>query len=134
MTHHFVGTVQSGTGRGAKFIALPIYANIFESYLGKPPFFGTLNLKLNDTAAAIVNKAFRQGKVFDNLEYEGKEYGGIVVIKVSIALNGKSIDAVAVRPHLTEHEGNIVELVSDKNLRQTLELQDGDTVKFNLRD
>jgi len=134
MTHHFRGTVQSGTGRGAKFIAIPIYSEIFESHLGDTPFYGTLNLQLDEDGAKIINQAFQEGQVYEDLVYEGKEFGGIVIVPVRIKSNGTSIDSVAVRPYLTTHDSDVVELVATKHLRKVLDLEDGDTVSFELID
>jgi riboflavin kinase len=124
--------VTSGTGRGAKFIALPIYSQIFRKLLGESPFFGTLNLVLPQSESDYITSRFKEGRVFTDLEYEGHEYGGIVVIPLVIPCEDNEISAVAVRPHLTTHDSNIIEIVSSKHLRKCLELKDNDelTVEF----
>lgn len=122
----------SGTGRGAKFISLPIYSEIFQELLGDPPFFGTLNLILPKSETDYISNRFNEGKVFTDLEFEGKSYGGIVTIPLVIPCKDKNINAVAVRPHLTTHASNIIEIVSPIHLRECLELKDDDQldVKF----
>lgn len=119
------GEVLSGTGRGAGFIALPIYNNIFSLYLNDSPYHGTLNIKLNDEDATHVNQKFEQGHTHEELVSDGKKYGGIVIIKVRLV--GKpSIPAVGVRPLLTTHQSDILEIVSATHLRSLFNVTDGD--------
>jgi riboflavin kinase len=129
LTRRLQGSVTSGTGRGAKFIALPIYSDIFRSLLGDDPFFGTLNLILPSSEIDYISEKFKKGRVFEDLIYNEKEYGGIITIPVTIACNDHTIDAIAVRPNLTTHDSNIVEIVSTKHLRECLNLKDEDTLE-----
>lgn len=126
------GTVLSGTGRGAKFISLPIYKNIFENLLGKEPFLGTLNIELPTEDAKFVNKKFSEGQVFDNLEYNNKEYGGIITIPLEVIYNGESYNGVGVRPYLTVHDSDVLEIVSPIHLRKNMNLEDGDHIEVKI--
>ena len=126
------GIVESGVGRGATFIAIPVYHEIFEDLLEDTPFPGTLNVKLKLNDAEVVNQAFETGIVHENLEYDGRSYGGIVVIPLEIIGPSDNIRAVGVRPHLTSHTSDILEIVSGIHLRSSLDLKDGNSMRFIL--
>ena len=124
------GSIVVGTGRGAKFISLPIYEQIFEKLLSKKPFHGTLNLQLKDDDAKIIKEKFIDGTVYDESIYKGKAYGGIITLPIKIVCDEGEIDGVAVRPHLTSHSSSIIEIVSHKHLRSCLKVGTGDVVQF----
>jgi riboflavin kinase len=118
----------TGVGRGAKFISIPIYSNIFYQLLGKTPFLGTLNLKLSQLDTKYVEQVFLQGTVFDNLSYKGVSYGGIITVDVDLHFNQMILHCVGVRPLLTSHDKNIIEVVSDVNIREHWELYNSENV------
>ncbi len=130
----FTGVIQSGMGRGANFIAMPIYHDIFSKLLNEDPFPGTLNLKLVGDPIEVINVAFENGKVFDDLEVDGKSFGGIITIPVRILGYEREIIAVGVRPLLTTHTSEIIEIVSGDHIRSTLRVKDGQTVEFEIVD
>lgn len=126
------GKIVTGTGRGSKFIALPIYFQIFKEELLEDPFCGTLNLKLAKEDRPGVNAIFEHGKPYLDLEFEGKKMGDIVVIRLKIGDNGRSVKCVGVRPKLTSHDQSILEVVARDNIRELWGVKDGDEIEIML--
>jgi riboflavin kinase len=130
MTEIIEGKLIAGVGRGAKFLAIPIYYKIFLQILGKTPFLGTLNLKLDKKAAKYVEKKFEKGTIFNHLTFEKKSYGGLITIRVRLKHSNHYLNCVGVRPLLTTHDIDILEVVCDKNIREFWGLQNNDGVEI----
>ena len=134
MVDQINGELITGVGRGAKFIALSIYNEIFKQLLQNPPFLGTLNLKISESDGLQVEDQFKNGKVYDNLIYENKSYGGIITKKVIIEKNDESLNCIGVKPLRTTHDSTILEIVSDVNIRATWKISDGHSVTVSFED
>ncbi len=125
--------VTSGLGKGGKFIAIPLYEEIFERILGKRPFHGTLNLEVDSVDAVKVGKAFmEQGMLHDGLEWDGKKMGAIETLSAVLWIGTRKLKVSLVRPALTEHHREVIEVVSDLHLRQEFGLEDGDEVDLEV--
>lgn len=132
MTTLIEGELRSGLGRGQKFMALPVYLNIFQKYFTDPPFCGTLNLEVELGNSKIIDDAFETGDVYENLYNGEKRVGDIIIIKIILHKNGTSLNCVAVRPLKTSHSEGIVEIVSDKYIRGQWNVDDDDKLKIEL--
>ncbi len=122
------GVVQEGKGEGAKFISLPTYDKIFTKLLGSQPFPGTLNVKISEEDGRVVTELFnKKGQRFEELYFQNKKMGDIIVIPCEIGglSNHKS---VIVRPLLTTHHIDIIEIVSSAHIRDILNLKDQDQI------
>ena len=122
----FEGTVFSGLGKGAVFIAIDYYKAQIKEKLSFAPYHGTLNIITNKNNAAILEKinpirieSFKKG---------GRTYGGANCYKVIIG----AIKGAIIIPDLTKHEENMVEIIAPVNLKSALKIKDGDKVKVEL--
>lgn len=120
------GIVTSGQGKGAYFMSLPVYKTQFEKQLNFSPFPGTLNIKISPGEIDTIHKIPQ-----DKLKIvEGKEnFGDVLLVKAT--LNDK-IDGAIVFPKKTTHGENIIEFITSENLKETLGIKDGDSVKITL--
>ena len=126
------GKLVSGKGTGARFVSLPIYDAIFAKYFENKIYHGTLNLELQPEYIEILDQKFETCLTYPSMTYNGKTYGGIKIIKIKIKYqNSKSI-GLAVRPHKSTHNLNILEIVSDINFRDTLNIKNGEILEFEL--
>ena len=66
------------------------------------------------------------------MTYNGKNYGGIKIIKIKINYQNTNTIGLAVRPLKSTHNPNIIEIVSDINFRDTLNIKNGDILEFEL--
>ena len=111
--------VRSGLGKGKYFLSLEVYRGIFKGVLGEEPYPGTLNLE------------FEQKLELRNSFYPAG-HGGFDFEYCKLRKDGKEVRAVIIRPHMSSHSRNVLEVVSEKYLRDYLGLKDGDYVKVEV--
>ncbi|GAB4307210.1 MAG: DUF120 domain-containing protein [Methanobacteriaceae archaeon] len=124
------GIVVSGYGEGAYFMGLDIYQNQFLEKLGFKPYKGTLNIEISEETLSILKTIPKE--IYGIIKGSGS-YGDVKFLKAY--LNQKVLGAV-IFPKKTHHPQNLLEFVAPTNLRQELNINDGDsvTITFNLKD
>lgn len=114
------GVVISGLGRGGYYVSKEPYYSFFFNIFKEKPFPGTLNVVLNDAdgVSLKLSKFFRP------------KTGGAIRFSYGFVKKGeKTFPCVIVRPELSRHPPNVIELVSPVYLRKALNLRDGDLVE-----
>ncbi len=127
------GVVFSGMGEGAYYVTREGYKREFIRLLGYEPFPGTLNLRV--TSARDL-EAIRRWRVSSNpliippFREGGRTFGAVKIYGVSIPnFNGPVHAIFAERRHYGD---DVIELISPENLRESLELRDGDPLVVRL--
>ena len=127
MSKLITGALFSGLGEGAKFVSLDWVESQIEEKLGFKPFYGTVNLRLDRVSIDIVRK------LKDN---EGTK---IVPLdpKFCIAKTFKArimgkVEGAVILPEATVHGNDILELLAPINLREALNLEDGQQVDVEI--
>lgn len=122
------GNVTTGLGNGAYYIGMEEYQERFYDVLGFHPFPGTLNLEV-DTEQRTLFEAVINPDHIDAPIVDGSRLSDVAVFPVTIQnQNGSDIDGALLRLEKTDHPDSIAEIVSRVNLRETLNVEDGDTV------
>jgi len=103
--------VVSGKGEGAKYVE--VYSNKLKKEIGFVPYPGTLNLKVKSIPPLETLRIDAFGK-----------FGAVEM--APCAVNRER--AFAVFPEKGKHEGNVVEVIAEKNIKAVLSLEDGDFV------
>ena len=121
------GIVTSGQGKGAYFMSLPVYKTQFEKQLKFSPFHGTLNIKISETESDTIQKIDENKlKII-----EGKgNFGDVLLIHATL---NDEIEGAIVFPKKTTNKENILEFITYKNLKETIGIKNGDSVKITLR-
>ncbi len=122
-----LGFVISGTKKGSYFISQKFYSEQFEEKLGFKPFPGTLNVQIQEKNLAQIAKIPPEeiGTI------KGTDsYGEVKYIKA--CLNGE-VDGALVFPVKTQHPQDILEFIASVNLREHLNLEDGELVSLDIR-
>jgi riboflavin kinase, archaea type len=120
------GIIISGMGKGTYFMSQEFYIKQFQEKLHFKPFVGTLNIKLEKNQLnTLIN--ISQDK-FGLVEGEGT-FGDVKFIK---ALLNHRVSGALVFPAKTEHTEDILEFISNENLRESLKLKDGDLVSITV--
>jgi riboflavin kinase len=121
------GIVTSGQGKGAYFMSLPVYKTQFEKQLNFSPFPGSLNIKISETEIDTIQKIDENKlKII-----EGKgNFGDVLLIHATL---NDEIDGAIVFPKKTTNKENILEFITYKNLKETIGIKNGDSVKITLR-
>ena len=120
------GIISSGMGKGTYFMSQDIYIDQFQNKLNFKPFGGTLNITIElDEITLIMN--IPQDN-FGLVRGKGK-LGDVKFIKA--VLNDTEQGAL-VFPAKTKHTEDVLEFISNKNLRESLKLKDGDKVTVKI--
>jgi riboflavin kinase len=120
------GQIISGMGKGTYFMSQEIYIKQFQEKLHFKPYVGTLNVKLEKNRKnPLINISKEK---FSLILGKGK-FGDVKFIKA--VLNHDTAGAL-VFPAKTEHTEDVLEFISNKNLRGSLKLKDGDIVSITI--
>ncbi len=122
-----LGKIFSGKGEGKKFLEVPWVRQQIKDKLGFTPYVGTLNLKLADQCV----KCRKQLE-----ENTGKricpQKGYCVGLLFGASIEGERCGVII--PQVEGYPEDVLEIVAAVNLKQKLNLKDGDvvTVKVNV--
>ncbi|MCS7119016.1 MAG: DUF120 domain-containing protein [Archaeoglobaceae archaeon] len=125
----FRGTVFSGLGEGRYYVSLEGYRKQFKEKLGIDPFPGTLNIRVPKEEITIKKRLDNEkGIKIESFKSEDRTFGEVKAFKCKV----KGIDAFIVMPRRTHHLNDVVELISEKKIRDELKLRDGDEVEIEV--
>ena len=124
------GKVITGMAEGAFYMGKQAYRDQFSMMLGYTPFPGTLNLQiLDDQTLSNFEKLLRlPAKFISGFKEDDRVYGKVFVWPSLLIINGKKIPSAIVRPDRTHHS-NQIELIAEKNIKNTYGVQDGDELE-----
>lgn len=127
----FEGTVFTGLGEGAYYIAKEVYRKQFIEKLGFDPYPGTLNLKL-ETEYDLKTRA--ELETYPAIEIEGfrnenRTFGVVKCYPATIDNKVKGALILALRSH---YDVSVVEIIAPVCLRKHLNLKDGHKVKVEV--
>lgn len=121
------GKVTSGLGEGRIFLSMPYYVESFKKFLGFTPYPGTLNVVIYDKFSfenRLLLDSARCIMIPEHRE-ENRILGAVKVFPVNI--NNLQPAAIVI-PLRTTHPKSVVEVISPYQLREKLNLKDGDEV------
>lgn len=124
------GRVFTGKREGSYYISQSGYLKQMTAKLGFSPYLGTLNLRVGSLGE--LNKLIllysTTPTVLRGFSTRERAFGDVSCYHVRV--EGVS-NVVLVRSERTVYDLAIVELISDKNLRKTIHLRDGDALSFS---
>lgn len=124
------GRVASGAGQGAKFLSLDWVREALRRHLALAPFPGTLNLLV---LPEIRNELFARRETFLRIADPSSPDCPGYVKKVTLRANGRAChSAYLILPELTMYQ-DVLEIISEHPLRETLALADGDFVEVETK-
>ncbi len=117
------GRVTSGFGRGSDYVGMDAYRERFRDAVGFDPFPGTLNIE-TDPEAKRALQAEADPREIPSFSVDGEEYSAVTAYPVTV----DGVEAALLEMAITDHPDAIAELIAPANLRETLDLADGDVV------
>ncbi|MEM0214863.1 MAG: winged helix-turn-helix domain-containing protein/riboflavin kinase [Archaeoglobaceae archaeon] len=121
--------VFSGLGEGRYYVSLEGYRKQFIEKLGIDPFPGTLNLRVLKEHMIIKKRLdFEDGIKIEGFTAENRTFGSVKAFKCRV----NDLNAFIVIPQRTHYPGDVLEIISDKKLRDVLNLKDGDSVEVEV--
>ncbi|MEM1623450.1 MAG: DUF120 domain-containing protein [Sulfolobales archaeon] len=122
----------SGLGLGRTFVNKHVYYIILTEILGEEPYPGTLNIGTSFSVEEIEARCSPQ--YIKSVISGSNVFGGFRYWLGKISTDAANpIDVLVLRPNLSRHSSNVLEVVSSKYLRGVLSLEDGDYVYVDLR-
>ncbi len=121
-----VGKIDSGMGKGTYFMSQDFYNRQFQEKIHFKPFEGTLNVKIDSKAIKSMMNVPKNK--FGLIHGEGK-FGDVKYVK---AILNRKINGALVFPAKSEHTEEVLEFISDKNLRKHCKFKDGDIVTIEI--
>jgi len=119
----FKGVVRAGIKRGKYYLTQQVYLQALKSKLGFQPFPGTLNLELPEEWLWVRKHIMEKGEKIEGYKNGEREFGSVRFCRGNL----RGVPVGILVPEKTVHR-NVVEVVAEKNLRETLGLSDGDEV------
>ena len=121
------GKVFSGQSEGEKFLELSWVKQQVKEKLGFTPYHGTLNIMLSEESAKH-RKLLEKATSMEICPAKGYCNGKIFKAFVGV------VECAIVVPEVAGYPENVLEIISSTNLREKLQLADGDeiTVTVNL--
>jgi riboflavin kinase len=121
------GKVFSGRGEGEKFLELPWVKQQVKKKLGFIPYHGTLNVRLSEES---VKRRKLLEKAISMKVCPAEGYCSGKIFKASVGV----VECAIVVPEVAGYPENVLEIIAPVNLRETLQVADGDeiTVTVNL--
>ena len=125
------GTLVSGMGEGAYYMALKGYTHQFKSKIGYVPFPGTLNVRLDQKIHQEAIKQFEtlEGVKINSFSDGKRTYGWVKCFKAKL---NNSINCELIILERTHHDDSIIELISKVCIRKTGKLKDGSKVSIKI--
>jgi riboflavin kinase, archaea type len=121
------GKLVSGTHKGSYFMSIEVYQSQFMDKLGFKPYPGTLNLEISvSNAREIFNLHDKIGTI------KGK--GRFGDVKFIPAILNQELEGAIIFPVKSQHPLEIMEFVAPQNLRETLNLMDGDVLTITIEE
>ena len=127
----FKGKITSGLNKASEFMKKDIYKQQYIKKLGYTPYYGTLNISLEDDVHLDINGKFKKDLKIIN---GNCEYGDVYFLNAKITNPRNNITKTGdiLFPTKTVHSFNTLEFVSDEKLRDKLLLNDEDCVIIEL--
>jgi len=121
------GALFSGLGDGAKFVKLDWVESQIKEKLGFRPYYGTINLRLDRASIDIVRKL----KDNEGVKIVPPDPKFCVAKTFKAKIMGK-VEGAIILPEATVHGKDTLELLAPINLREALDLEDGQQVEVEI--
>lgn len=138
-----VGVVVEGMGEGGYYVRIKEYYEQFKKKLGFEPYYGTLNLQLNDLNKELLEENLKNRIPIRIIGFEVEEekengnvkrrFGSVDCYKCivsSLDNQENKVNAAILRIKRTHHKKNIIEILAAPYLREELNLKDGDRIRI----
>ena len=121
------GVLFSGLGDGAKFVRLDWVESQIEEKLGFRPYHGTINLRLDRDSIDLVRKL----KDDEGVKIVPPDPKFCIAKTFRARIMGK-VQGAIILPEATVHAEDTLELLAPINMREELDLKDGQQVEVEI--
>lgn len=122
------GCVEQGMKKGAYYVEQ--FSDRFREKIGFYPFPGTLNVRLKTERDIEARKEMdkKEHVLIEPFEQGGKSFVQVKCYPCTI----NNVKGVVVVPGRTDHPPEVIEVIAEASLRETLSIKDGDCVTIEI--
>lgn len=122
------GKITSGTGEGAYFTQIDWVLQQCDAKLGFKPYPGTLNLEISEDDLAIIESLDQEAGI--ELVSPDPKFCNAKTFRVSVG----EVSGAIVMPEekVRVHPKNIIEIIAPSNIKTSLNVKDGDSIKITI--
>jgi riboflavin kinase len=124
----FSGILVVGKGEAASFVAEPWAKNAFKELVYFDPWPGTLNLQLTEAKDIVAWETVQASVPMEMAAHDESQCAA----KLYPAVVGLKQVGTIVLPTVADYPSDKVEIIAPVNLRDSLELKDGDLVEVTV--
>jgi riboflavin kinase len=125
------GTVVSGLFQGAYYMSKEGYRTQIQEKIGFDPYLGTLNVRIKNKDVELRRRIEKEPSIrIEGFKESDRAFGACNCYPLILNNNIKGALIVAER---TNHDINILEIISPIYLRRKLGLSDGDTIRITYK-
>jgi riboflavin kinase len=121
------GKLITGLGEGQYYISLEGYRTQFREKLGFDPYPGTLNVKL-DAKSIDIRKKITESIRITGFTDQNRTFGKGTCFRVRIS----NIEGAVITPERTHYPEDIIEIIAPVNLRDHLDIKDGNKINVEV--
>ncbi|MHA1199062.1 MAG: DUF120 domain-containing protein [Candidatus Heimdallarchaeaceae archaeon] len=121
------GTVFAGRGEGKYYVSQTAYMKSFQSKLGYKPFHGTLNIRIGANYTDHLDLIRGSWPIIiPGFESEERPFDDVLCYPLKIV--GLDAKVAGIFPRRSHYGANVLELISNVNIREELKLEDDDEI------
>jgi len=113
------GRVTPGLGVGGRYVSHPYYRGEFRRLLGCDPYPGTLNFRANVDWRELAGEC-EPLVIKETVWSDGRRLGAVYAWPARVELADGAIEALVIRPLLSRHEPNVLEVVACERIGDRL--------------
>ncbi len=122
------GTVTTGLGEGQYYVQQNEYKVQFEEKLWFEPYEGTLNIKVGTSEVFKLNiLEDSDGIIIKGFESKGRTFGDVKCFPAKM----RNVECAVIMP-VRSHHTDVLEVISKRHLRSTLDVEDGNIVELTV--
>ncbi|MFB6181389.1 MAG: DUF120 domain-containing protein [Candidatus Magasanikbacteria bacterium] len=119
------GEVFSGLGEAQNYLSFKPYQEKIDQLVGFRPFAGTLNLKVNPKELNQLKQKVACSRI-DEFGYKSRNCSALDIYPIKLP----DTDAAYIDIEITDYGDDVMEIIAPINLREELNLYDGDVLEI----
>ncbi len=126
-----VGNLVAGMHEGRFYLSIPEYKKQIRKAIGFEAYPGTLNLRMGNEKSVDGKRKLMNlpGIRIDGFQKNGRLLGGAKLFKATLLAKKNSVQGAIIIPHKSHYGAEVLEIISDVNLREKLKIKNNDEVE-----
>jgi riboflavin kinase, archaea type len=129
-----VGSLIGGMHEGRFYLSIPEYKKQIRKAIGFEVYPGTLNLRMGNARSSDGKRKLMnmQGIRIDGFQKNGRLLGGANLFRATISAKKNTAQGAIIIPNKSHYGAEVLEIISDVNLREKLKIKNNDEVEVEI--